>query len=132
LTLLEISRMMEKSDPNLDVENHPLPSSHSQSEQQWASQDDASPGPSIRKKDDPAFIVKFEDDDPENPMNFSGRYKAYLTFQMGMLALASSLGSSIIAPGQSAIAAYVSVSQEVAVLAVALYVLGETLPIFHR
>jgi multidrug resistance protein len=41
-----------------------------------------------------------------------------------MLALAASLGSSIIAPAEEAIAAYTGVSVEVSVLSISLYVLG--------
>lgn len=60
--------------------------------------------------------------DKENPRNWSNPYKAWITFQLGMLALAASLGSSIIAPGETDIARYVGVSSETAVLTVSLYV----------
>lgn len=62
------------------------------------------------------------DHDPENPLNWSDGYKWWITFQLSMLALAASLGSSIIAPAQNAIAEYVDVSQEVTVLVISLYV----------
>jgi hypothetical protein len=61
------------------------------------------------------------DADPENPRNWGKGYKSWITFQLGMLALAASLGSSIIAPGENAIAQYVGVSQEVTVLSISLY-----------
>lgn len=70
------------------------------------------------------FLVKWDEGEKQNPRNFSVRRKAFITFQLGMLALAGSLGSSIISPAETHIARYVHVSQEVAVLCVALYVLG--------
>lgn len=70
---------------------------------------------------DPAFIVKWDRDDPLNPQNWPVRYKWWVTFQLGMLALAGSLGSSIITPADSIIANYVGVSSEVSVLDVTLY-----------
>lgn len=60
--------------------------------------------------------------DKENPRNWSTLYKAWITFQLSMLALAASMGSSIIAPANKDIAKYVGVSSEVAVLTVSLYV----------
>ncbi|KAH7336073.1 major facilitator superfamily domain-containing protein [Rhexocercosporidium sp. MPI-PUGE-AT-0058] len=63
-------------------------------------------------------------DDPENPLNWSEGYKWWITFQLSMLALAASLGSSIIAPAEDAIADYVGVSKEVTVLVISLYILG--------
>ncbi|KAK5112252.1 hypothetical protein LTR62_004413 [Meristemomyces frigidus] len=71
-----------------------------------------------------AFKVKFDGDDKTNPRNWSTMYKAFITWQLGMLALAASLGSSIIAPAEPTIATYTGVSQETMVLAVSLYVLG--------
>ena len=89
------------------------------------------PNPDERDTDtktlDPAFLVKFENGDPEDPRNFSSKRKAFLTFQMSMLALVGALGSSILSPGQSAIAEYTHISQEVAVLATSLYVLGSSI-----
>lgn len=70
---------------------------------------------------DPAYIVKWDRDDPLNPQNWSVRYKWWVTFQLGMLALAGSLGSSIMTPADGVIAQYISVSSEVAVLDVSLY-----------
>ncbi|KAF8864616.1 MFS general substrate transporter [Acephala macrosclerotiorum] len=63
-------------------------------------------------------------DDKTNPRNWGNLYKAWITFQLGMLALAASLGSSIIAPAETKVARYVGVSREVSVLTVSLYVLG--------
>ncbi|PWY76152.1 bicyclomycin resistance protein [Aspergillus sclerotioniger CBS 115572] len=88
------------------------------------------PSPTLKEKvhntktPDPAYMVKFEEGDPEDPRNFRSKRKAFLTFQMSMLALVGALGSSILSPGQSAIAEYTNISQEVTVLATSLYVLG--------
>jgi len=71
-----------------------------------------------------AFLVKFEDGDPANPRNWTNLRKGLLTFLLGMLALAGSLGSSIIAPAQQVLAAEFNVSEQVVVLTVSLYVLG--------
>jgi hypothetical protein len=65
-------------------------------------------------------IVGWEENDKENPRNWSNGYKYWITFQLGMLALAASLASSIVAPAEKVIADYVGVSSEVAVLAVSL------------
>lgn len=61
-------------------------------------------------------------DDKTNPRNWNNMYKAWITFQLGMLALAASLGSSIIAPAETEVARYVGVSKEVSVLTISLYV----------
>jgi MFS family permease len=70
------------------------------------------------------LIVKWDENDPENPFNFPDSKKWFITFQLGLLALAASLGSSITSPANGAIAKYVGVSQEASVLTVSLYVLG--------
>ncbi|KAK6441553.1 hypothetical protein LTR95_002225 [Oleoguttula sp. CCFEE 5521] len=70
------------------------------------------------------YLVTFSPDDPLNPRNFPTSRKAFITFQLGMLALAGSLGSSIIAPAEPRIARYLSLTHETTVLTVALYVLG--------
>ncbi len=74
-----------------------------------------------KEKKDPNLVDWDGDLDPANPRNWGTGYKSWITFQLGMLALAASLGSSIIAPGENAIAAYVGVSREVTVLAISLY-----------
>ena len=81
-----------------------------------------SPSPAHRNKD--AYLVDWEPNDPANPKNWSRPYKAWITFQLGMLALAGSLASSIIAPAQQEISTYSGVSYEVTVLAISLYILG--------
>lgn len=70
------------------------------------------------------ILVQFEQDDPSNPRNWSKSYKWILSIQLGMMAFASSLGSSIISPAQDSIEAFTGVSHEVAVLTVSLYILG--------
>lgn len=70
---------------------------------------------------DPAYLVKWDHDDVLNPQNWTARYKWWVTFQLGMLALAGSLGSSITTPADDTIARYTGVSSEVAVLDVSLY-----------
>ncbi len=82
-------------------------------------QSEQTPTPNENKKDD-LFLVKFEDDDRENPRNWRPYYKAWLTFLLGMLAFAGSLGSSIIAPAEPTIAKEFNVSVEATVLCVAL------------
>lgn len=74
-----------------------------------------------KEKKDPNIVDWDGDADSANPRNWSAGYKSWITFQLGMLALAASLGSSIIAPGEDAIAEYVGVSSEVTVLAISLY-----------
>ena len=71
-----------------------------------------------------AYLVEWESDDKENPRNWSTPYKSWITFQLGMLALAASLGSSIISPAEHAIMARYHISSEVAVLPVSFYILG--------
>jgi hypothetical protein len=71
---------------------------------------------------DPNIVDWDGPDDKENPRNWTTGYKSWITFQLSMLALAASLGSSIIAPGETAIAEYTGVSTEVTVLVISLYV----------
>ncbi|KAI9927494.1 hypothetical protein ASPWEDRAFT_119309 [Aspergillus wentii DTO 134E9] len=69
-------------------------------------------------------VVGWEDNDPENPHNFSTAYKCWITFQLGMLALSASLGSSIISPAQTPLKQYLHIGSEVSILPVSLYILG--------
>jgi len=69
------------------------------------------------------IIVTWDgENDPENPQNWSTSFKSWVTFQLSMLAFAASLASSIIAPANDTIAAYLGISEEVVVLNVSLYV----------
>jgi hypothetical protein len=69
----------------------------------------------------PAYLVKWEDNDPLNPQMWSDRYKWWVTFQLAMLAMVGSLGSSITTSSDNTIAKYVGVSSEAAVLDLSLY-----------
>ena len=70
------------------------------------------------------FLVGWDENDKDNPRNWTNGYKSWITFQLGMLALAASLGSSIISPAEDAISIDMDVSHEVAVLSISLYILG--------
>jgi MFS family permease len=70
------------------------------------------------------YQVDWEEGDPKNPRNFSFWYKSWITFQLGMLALAASTASSIISPASDVISAHFNISSEVTVLNVSLYILG--------
>jgi hypothetical protein len=70
---------------------------------------------------DPTYLVKWDPNDPLNPQNWIVAFKWWVTFQLGMLALVGSLGSSITTPAEDIIAGYVGVSREVAVLDITLY-----------
>jgi hypothetical protein len=82
----------------------------------------ASNTPAEDIKDDPEYLVKWADGDPENPYNWKTPYKAWVTLQLSMLALAASATSSMIAPANRIIAEYIGVSETVAVLNVSLFV----------
>ncbi|KFY58949.1 hypothetical protein V496_05906 [Pseudogymnoascus sp. VKM F-4515 (FW-2607)] len=69
-------------------------------------------------------LVDWNLNDPDNPRNWSSSYKYWVTFQLGMLALAASIGSSITAPAGKEIAKYTNISSEVSVLSISLYILG--------
>ncbi|TVY20322.1 putative MFS-type transporter [Lachnellula arida] len=73
---------------------------------------------------DPAYLVKWDSNEPLNPQNWPVAFKWWVTFQLGMLALVGSLGSSITTPADDIIAEYVGVSSEVVVLDVSLYLVG--------
>jgi hypothetical protein len=81
--------------------------------------------PNEKVDDKESWIVKFEENDTDNPKNFKTSYKAFLTFQMSMLALSGSLGSSIVSPAQSEIESQLNVGSEVATLTLSLFVLGK-------
>lgn len=66
-------------------------------------------------------LVDWNLNDPDNPRNWSFSYKYWVTFQLGMLALAASIGSSITAPAGKEIAKYTNISSEVSVLSISLY-----------
>ena len=66
-------------------------------------------------------LVAWDVEDAGNPKNWSRLSKYWITLQLGMLAFAASVGSSITAPATSAIATYANVSHEVSVLSISLY-----------
>lgn len=68
--------------------------------------------------------VEWDENDPANPFNFSFAKKCFMTFQLGMLALAPSFGSSVISPANPVIAQRFGISEEVTVLTISLYILG--------
>ncbi|MCJ1334184.1 hypothetical protein MMC10_010891 [Thelotrema lepadinum] len=68
--------------------------------------------------------VRWVIDDPQNPQNWSLVYKCWLTFQIGMLSMAASLGTAITSPAANAIADDFGVSHELIILNVSLYLLG--------
>ena len=70
------------------------------------------------------YLVDWEPNDRANPRNWSTSYKSWITFQLAMLALSASLGSSIISPAEHALMFYTHISAEVAVLPVSFYMLG--------
>lgn len=84
--------------------------------------EDTTSPPEVSEKE--RILVDWTESDPDNPRNWSNGYKSWLTFQLGMLALAASLGSSIIAPAEDAISIYTGVSREVTVLCISFYILG--------
>nr|POE94418.1 putative transporter c36.02c [Quercus suber] len=85
---------------------------------------DASSSPPNLQDEKEAFKVDFEKGDPSNPKNWSAWYKAWITLQLGMLAMSGSLNSSIISPAAQDLSSYLNISMEAVVLTVALYVLG--------
>ena len=83
-----------------------------------------SPDKEKEKDEKNAYLVDWEPNDPANPRNWSTSYKSWITFQLGMLALSASMGSSIISPAEDSIRHYTHISSEVAVLPISLYILG--------
>ncbi|KAF7898455.1 hypothetical protein EAF00_004901 [Botryotinia globosa] len=125
--------MLDRDGETTDVETPPRrpssqlsrPQSHSQSEIQTNPVADHEKIPGPNEGRDERILVDWDgDDDQGNPRNWSTLYKSWITFQLGMLALSASLGSSIISPAGKTIAAYVGVGSEVSVLSISLYILG--------
>ncbi|KAK6435623.1 hypothetical protein LTR95_008189 [Oleoguttula sp. CCFEE 5521] len=117
----------EKSDGEKDLESAPYlsyPERSHQSPGERTPVDVETRPSSLHHEKGIAFKVTWDDNDQLNPKNFAFRYKVWVTVQLGMLALAASMGSSIIAPAEPAIAAEFLISAEVTVLTVSLYVLG--------
>ncbi|KAL7806676.1 major facilitator superfamily domain-containing protein [Trichoderma aethiopicum] len=70
------------------------------------------------------ILVKWDENEPANPYNWPTLYKAFITLQLGMLAMAASVGSSIMAPADEKIQQVFHVGHEVSVLCISLYILG--------
>jgi hypothetical protein len=73
------------------------------------------------KEDPDLCLVDWDDNELANPRNWATSYKCFVTFQLGMLALAASMGSSIVSSAEPAIQEYTGVSKEVTVLCISLY-----------
>lgn len=67
------------------------------------------------------ILVKWDENEPANPYNWPTLYKAFITLQLGMLAMAASVGSSIMAPADEKIQQVFHVGHEVSVLCISLY-----------
>ena len=75
--------------------------------------------------DEKRYMVDWEPDashDPLSPYSWSIKYRAWVTAQLALMALAASLASAITAPASPAIARYLGVTEEIVVLNVSLYV----------
>ncbi|KAH8817062.1 major facilitator superfamily domain-containing protein [Xylogone sp. PMI_703] len=69
-------------------------------------------------------IVDWDEHDKDNPKEWPFARKIFITVQLALLAVAASLGSSIISPAERVFGPEMGVSKEVSVLAVSLYVVG--------
>ena len=68
-----------------------------------------------------SHLAAWDVEDAGNPKNWSRLSKYWITLQLGMLAFAASVGSSITAPATNSIATYANISHEVSVLSISLY-----------
>jgi hypothetical protein len=75
--------------------------------------------PSLHQAPNP-YLARWEPGETANPRNWSKGYRWWITVQLGLLALAASLASSIVAPAGPAVAEYAHVSIEVTVLSISL------------
>ena len=103
---------------------HPQPASTHSSHHDEENPSQLSSDKDKETDDKSAYLVDWEPNDQANPRNWSTSYKSWITVQLGMLALAASLGSSIISPAEDVIMAYTHISSEVTVLPVSFYILG--------
>ena len=75
--------------------------------------------------DEKRYRVDWEPDashDPLSPYSWSIKYRAWVTAQLALMAIAASLASAITAPASPVIAKYLGVTEEIVVLNVSLYV----------
>lgn len=122
------SSLKDETDPEKDPNSQDvtLPTDTQGREETRTTPDDSGSQPSrtVEAKDNASFQVDWEDGDQANPRNFSFWYKSWITFQLGMLALASSSASAIISPASQAISSEFGISAEVTVLNISLYIVG--------
>ncbi|KFZ18943.1 hypothetical protein V501_00911 [Pseudogymnoascus sp. VKM F-4519 (FW-2642)] len=109
--------LTQQQDADLE-KNKPLPSYSAETE-------GVTQGLGVGDKD--AYLVEFDEGDPNNPINFPSIYKIWLVLQMSMLAFCGLGGKSIITPSVPTVAGYLNSSIEVQVLMIALFLLGFSL-----
>ncbi len=68
------------------------------------------------------FLVRWDEFDLSDPRQWPLRRRLWVTFQLGILAFAASVASSITSPASDTIKQEVGISKEVAVLQISLYV----------
>lgn len=73
------------------------------------------------------ILVNWEENEAANPLNWPTPYKAWITVQLGMLAMAASVGSSIMAPTEPTLEEVFNISHEVSVLCISLYMFVTTI-----
>ncbi|SCU94555.1 LAFA_0F22518g1_1 [Lachancea sp. 'fantastica'] len=98
--------------PDRDVENEP------------AKSESIGPGTDSDPEAQSRFLVDFEDDDPQKPLNWNLKKKVYHTMIYGIATLAAQFNSTTTAPSVSHLAEYFHVSVEKALLCTTLYVVG--------
>lgn len=69
------------------------------------------------------ILVKWDENEPANPFNWSTPYRAFITLQLGLIAMAASVGSSIMAPTEPTLQKVFHIDHEVSVLCISLYML---------
>ncbi|KAJ5356264.1 major facilitator superfamily domain-containing protein [Penicillium concentricum] len=72
----------------------------------------------------PFLVDWYGNDDVENPQNWSGWRKGFVTFQICIYTLAVYMGSAIYTPSAPGVMEYFGVSEQVASLGLSLYVLA--------
>lgn len=89
----------------------------------------SAPSPADRTDE---FLVRFAGADLDDPRNWNKYYKAWITFQLGMLAIVGSMGASIAAPAEPYVTEEFGLPREVTVLMLALFILGRSSPPLPR
>jgi hypothetical protein len=77
------------------------------------------------------FQVEWDENDFNNPKNWSPYLKLWMTFMMGLLAFTGSFGSAITNPAEEALVKHFNISPEVTVLAMSLFILGASSLLLH-